>query len=353
VIVAGKQSQANKNYWAAYAIWKAKVAEARARRRAAEKARLEELRRAQKPPTAPPPSQPVLTPFMRFLLLLGISLLVVMASGSTVTSVNNRFAKPITVADSTIEESQSATHICYQFTRSTPFPFDDLLCGGVNVIENFDDVVRLADDIAERIVTGTMTSASNIRQLHDSNVLSFNYAHALNPSDEDSQENVLTDVGDLVGEDDFNEVDYYFRGTTEEYLGGAHTIELGITSTTTQPGVATVFAMVSETTFGGEGVVYIFSANGLANIRPAGGNVLAPLEFEEGFHILPNQLEQLSMLKITDEEAQAILSTMGFALTDTIIAQEYLSFSLWQLIPLTKTQISQFVLLAAGMGGLP
>jgi len=132
-----------------------------------------------------------------------------MASGSTVTSVNNRFAKPITVADSTIEESQSATHICYQFTRSTPFPFDDLLCGGVNVIENFDDVVGLADDIAERIVTGTMTSASNIRQLHDSNVLSFNYAHALNPSDEDSQENVLTDVGDLVDEDDSQYITLY------------------------------------------------------------------------------------------------------------------------------------------------
>jgi len=209
VIVAGKQSQANKNYWAAVAIWQAKVAEALARRRAAEKARLEALRRAQKPPTAPPPSQPVLTPFMRFLLLLGISLLVVMASGSTVTSVDNRFAKPITVADSTIEESQSVTHICYQFIRSTPFPFDDLLCGGVNVIENFDDVVRLADDIAERIVTGTMTSASNIRQLHDSNVLSFNYAHALNPIDEDSQENVLTDVGDLVDEDDSQYITLY------------------------------------------------------------------------------------------------------------------------------------------------
>jgi len=101
---------------------------------------------------------------------LGISLLVVMASGSTVTSVDNRFAKPITVADSTIEESQSATQICYQFARSTPFPFDDFLSGAVNVVENFDNVVRLADDIAERIVTGTMTSASNIRQLHDSNV---------------------------------------------------------------------------------------------------------------------------------------------------------------------------------------
>ena len=41
---------------------------------------------------------------MRFLLLLGISLLVVLASGSTVTSVDNRFAKPIAVADSTSEE---------------------------------------------------------------------------------------------------------------------------------------------------------------------------------------------------------------------------------------------------------
>jgi len=104
VIVAGKQSQANKNYWAAYAIWKAKVAEARARRRAAEKARLEALRRAQKPPTAQAP-QIVLTPLMRFLLLLGISLLVVLGSGSTTTSGDNRFAKPITVADNTPEES--------------------------------------------------------------------------------------------------------------------------------------------------------------------------------------------------------------------------------------------------------
>ncbi|MDX2076209.1 MAG: hypothetical protein SFZ02_07245 [bacterium] len=39
VMLAGKQSQANKNYWAAYAIWKAKVAEAQARRRAQELAR--------------------------------------------------------------------------------------------------------------------------------------------------------------------------------------------------------------------------------------------------------------------------------------------------------------------------
>ena len=148
---------------------------------------------------------------MRFLILMGISLLVVLGSGSTTTSGDNRFAKPITVADNTPEESQSATHICYQVARSTPFPFDDFLCGVVNAAENFDDVVRAGDEIADyiaqttrRILTGTMTSASNIRELLDSNVLSFNYAQAFEPSDEDSEENVLADADVEVEEDESN-----------------------------------------------------------------------------------------------------------------------------------------------------
>ena len=281
-----------------------------------------------------------------------------MASGSTVTSVDNRFAKPITVADSTIEESQSATHICYQFTRSTPFPFDDLLCGGVNVIENFDDVVRLADDIAERIVTGTMTSASNIRQLHDSNVLSFNYAHALNPSDEDSQENVLTDVGDLVDEDDFNDVTYYFRGTTRysgdvPYEGNPATLDLGTTSTSTQPGVATVFATVAQTELGGTGVVYIFSSASLANVSGGGGNVLRVLEFEVGFNILPTEIVQYAIITITASDARNILRSMGFAPMDAIIRVGQVDDWLGRLRPLSEDEIALFVTLAGAMSIIP
>ncbi|MDX2076211.1 MAG: hypothetical protein SFZ02_07255 [bacterium] len=54
-MLAGKQSQANKNYWAAYAIWKVKVAEAQAR-------------------------------IIKLALLIATTLLVLLSSGSTLTS---------------------------------------------------------------------------------------------------------------------------------------------------------------------------------------------------------------------------------------------------------------------------
>gem|GEM_PF-1962086 len=78
MIVAGKQSQANKNYWAAYAIWKSKVAEALARRR-----------------------------YLAFVATL--TLMALLVGGSTITSKldNAGYEKPISVAGVTPDKACS------------------------------------------------------------------------------------------------------------------------------------------------------------------------------------------------------------------------------------------------------
>jgi hypothetical protein len=76
--MAGKQSQANKNFWYAYALWQQKVAQALARRRAEELARKRaeagaRARQAQQPSTPPKSSSPLakLVKMGLFIIALG------------------------------------------------------------------------------------------------------------------------------------------------------------------------------------------------------------------------------------------------------------------------------------------
>jgi len=194
VIVAGKQSQANKNYWAAYAIWQAKVAEARARRRAAEKARLEALRRVQKPLTAS--AKPVnargVNPLALLLaiMVVGFALLL----GTVQTQSNTKptdFERPITPT-----ESQAGKE-CLRIAQSIPWIADDVFCMLLNAGEtilNFETLRRGATDLLANLGIGTPSNAGSLdEQVTEwtafSDVMTEDLINAITETDTNTQDN--------------------------------------------------------------------------------------------------------------------------------------------------------------------
>ena len=72
---------------------------------------------------------------------------------------------------------------------------------------------------------------------------------------------------------------YYFRGTTEGYPGNSALQRLGITPTSTDPLVSTVFATNGEQY--GKGVLYIASSSDLKGISSTSSNVLSSYNLSE------------------------------------------------------------------------
>lgn len=139
---------------------------------------------------------------------------------------------------------------------------------------------------------------------------------------------------------------YYFRGTTIGFGGNRVLQQLGLTPTTTQPTVATVFATVSETEHGGNGIVYIASSSDLMGVGTHPGNNF-PYEFEVVFEILPLDFARLASVDVSASGARNILAGMGVLISDRISLGEQ-SALLQSLAPLslTESQIGQFVNLA-------
>lgn len=139
-----------------------------------------------------------------------------------------------------------------------------------------------------------------------------------------------------------DEITYYFRGTTRGFAGGTPAQRLGVTSTSTQPGVATVFATVAETLNGGQGVVYIVSSHDMAGINIGAANWLNELEQEVVFDILPLDFAELATDSVSAARARQILAAMGRYIPPRVTLQMQ-NLALSGLIPLTKQEIEAFV----------
>lgn len=135
---------------------------------------------------------------------------------------------------------------------------------------------------------------------------------------------------------------YYFRGTTIGFAGSSALQRIGVTPTTTQPGVATVFATVAETEHGGSGVVYIASSSNLEGISVLPSNVLSSYEFEVAFDMLPLDFAALASDSVSAIGARTILASMGVGIASRISLSEQ-SGLLQSLVPLSKSQIRHFV----------
>lgn len=144
-----------------------------------------------------------------------------------------------------------------------------------------------------------------------------------------------------------------FRGTSAGYPGNPGLQRIGITPTSTDPGVATVFATESATSHG-NGVVHIAKPKDLigVDIFPAGNTstALPAIEAEVGVGVAPAQFANKASITITAEQARSILANMGIEVPAKI-SKGQITSTLESTIKLTPAQIQQFTDSAKQLAG--
>ena len=139
---------------------------------------------------------------------------------------------------------------------------------------------------------------------------------------------------------------YYFRGTTEGYAGNSALQRLGITPTSTDPLVSTVFAVNGEQY--GKGVLYICSTDDLKGVSYTASNVLSDYEKEVCFNMQPLEFANRASISISASDARNILKDMGYYIPSRITNGNLSSF-LSNAPSLSVDEIRKFVEKARGM----
>jgi hypothetical protein len=134
---------------------------------------------------------------------------------------------------------------------------------------------------------------------------------------------------------------WYFRGTSAGFPGSQALQEIGVTSVSTDPVVATVFA--TESNNHGVGVVHIVAARDLAGVRIMPGNVLAEIEREVGVELLPAEFARRARYTISAAQARAILRGMGIIVPSIIRGPAGVDAALGFVPRLSQEQVQQFV----------
>ncbi len=331
VVVGVKQSQANKNYWAAYALWKAQVAlvEAKKRTQALAKKKPIIISKSLNPRNKSTTSTSgKINPLALVLsvIIVGTGLLLGTVQSQPSTKPED-FEKPP-------KESQAGSE-CYRQLAQFPGMFDEAFCTVVSTAEALININELGQSISDVISSFGWGSSSDVDPLEE-------------------QVTEWTPFSDMMTEDlvrvttpDPEEpLQYYFRGTTEGYAGNSASQTIPSTSTSTQPGIATVFATEAETTHGrNRGVVYIASSDDLEGVPIGDPNHFEHYEFEVAFTITPLDFAQLAGICIRASEARRILNSMDIDDMDisSLIFSDELSEKLESLPPLNEFQIAWFV----------
>lgn len=108
-----------------------------------------------------------------------------------------------------------------------------------------------------------------------------------------------------------------FRGTSEGWAGGPVAVRHGLTSTTTNPVIAHMFAAESATQ-GSPGVIYIALESDLAGVEVGPGNVLSAMEREIVLELQPTEFASRASIKLTTEQSQMILRERGIEVPSRI-----------------------------------
>lgn len=134
------------------------------------------------------------------------------------------------------------------------------------------------------------------------------------------------------------EVKYLFRGTSEGFEGLSSLQRLGLTPTSSDPVVATVFATNAENY--GKGVLQVALPKNLQGVEFT-SNVLSEMEREIAVGIKPAEFTSKVTLTITSTEARGILGDMGIKLPSKVKLDE-LSNVLRETPRLNAAQIDEF-----------
>lgn len=133
-----------------------------------------------------------------------------------------------------------------------------------------------------------------------------------------------------------------FRGTSDGYPGNSGLQAAGVTPTSTNPAVSTVFGSSSSTY--GNGVVHVALPGEIRAVDILPGNVLARSEAEVGVNMTPTQFANTASVKITVDQARGILQDMGINIPANITLKGAdLTRYLESLPTMTSAQIDTFV----------
>lgn len=141
-------------------------------------------------------------------------------------------------------------------------------------------------------------------------------------------------------------INYFFRGTTEGYESES-LMRAGVTPTSTNPAIATQFA-IDASRYDKNAVVYIATKANLAGVTFADPNVLSEYEFEVPFNMYPGEFAKSAGITIKAAQAKDILFSMGIELP--AIPAGDLSDVLPKTPQLTFEQINTFVEKALNLG---
>ncbi|WP_109435946.1 hypothetical protein [Aquimarina sp. AU119] len=106
-------------------------------------------------------------------------------------------------------------------------------------------------------------------------------------------------------------MEYLFRGTTKGFKGGTQTIKAGVTPTSSNPAVATLYSIFNKTNHGGDGIVEIARTSDMIN-SILGSGYLAH-DREVVVKMLPEIFSQKTM-NVTTGVARSVLKDMGINL---------------------------------------
>jgi hypothetical protein len=120
--------------------------------------------------------------------------------------------------------------------------------------------------------------------------------------------------------------------------------EIGVTSVSTDPVVATISA--TESSGYARGVVHLAAARDLAGAGIIPGNVLAEIECEVGVELRPVEFASRVSHTITAEQARTILREMGMVIPSIILGPAGVDAALRSAPRLNQEQVRQFVVLA-------
>ena len=132
---------------------------------------------------------------------------------------------------------------------------------------------------------------------------------------------------------------YLFRGTSKGYPGSRASQILNTTPTSTDPAVATAFAVQAKNY--GEGTLQIALPVDLKGIKVE-TNVLYELEREVGVGISPMEFSKKINLQITADQARGILKEMGINVPASIPTTKNISEVLRDIPKLKQDQIDKF-----------
>jgi hypothetical protein len=136
----------------------------------------------------------------------------------------------------------------------------------------------------------------------------------------------------------------FFRGTSKGYPGNRTSQILGLTSISTDPVVATIFATQSQTRHGVTGLVHVAMPNDLADLRFVEGHpAYRELELELRIELQPAEFSKRASITLTAQEARAILSDMEIELPSKIYSHNAITETLRNTSRLEFSQIQTFL----------